>query len=123
MPNGKHKIHNTPEKYAAWIKSLKADENDGFVSIDPEIRERFNQLPEEKQKTQRAPTFTVFPFEVKEQQLKPFEVKDEETLEFVINHLKAFKKPYVATSFGSDSMVLMHIVMRACKKLNIEYQI
>ncbi len=121
MPFGHHKIHNTKEKYDAWIKSLKADENDGFVEIDPEIRKRFNELPEDKKKTQMAATFTVYPFEVKEQQMKPFEQKDEETLEFIKNHLKAFKKPYVATSFGSDSIVLMHLVMRGCDDLGIEY--
>jgi 3'-phosphoadenosine 5'-phosphosulfate sulfotransferase (PAPS reductase)/FAD synthetase len=122
MPFGKHKIHNTPEKYAKWIASLRGDVNDGFTKIDPEIREKFNALPEEdKAKSLKAETFILYPFEVNEQQAKPFEQKEEETLDFIINHLKSFKKPYIATSFGSDSIVLMHMVMRGCKKLDIEY--
>jgi 3'-phosphoadenosine 5'-phosphosulfate sulfotransferase (PAPS reductase)/FAD synthetase len=121
MPFGKHKIHNTPEKYDAWIQSLKGDVNDGFVTIDPVIRKKFNELPEEKKKTQMPPTFILYPFEIHEQQAKPFEQKEKETLEFIEEHLKAFKKPYVATSFGSDSIVLMHLVIRVCKKLGMEY--
>ncbi len=121
MPDGHHKSFPTQEGYDKWIKSLSGDANDGFVTIDPEIREKFNQLPEEKKKTQMPPTFMLYPFEVHEQQAKSFEEKDTDTLEFIKNHLKAFKKSYVATSFGSDSMVLMHLVMRACKELDMEF--
>lgn len=101
---------------------LRGDPNDPLVNIDPEIRQKFNDLPmEQKEKSLKAKTFMIYPFEMFEQQKKPFEVKDEETMEFIENHLKAFKKPYIATSFGSDSIVLMHLVMRACKNLSIEY--
>jgi len=103
-------------------KHLMGDPNDPFVNIDPEIRDKFHKLPQElKEKSLKAKTFMVYPFEVLEQQKKPFEQKEKETLEFIENHLKTFKKPYVATSFGSDSIVLMHLVMRACKNLGIEY--
>lgn len=121
MPDGHHKSFKTKEGYDKWIKSLSGDPNDKFVRIDPEIREKFNELPEEKKKTQMPPTFMLYPFEVHEQQAKPFEEKERDTIEFIENHLKAFKKPYVATSFGSDSIVLMHLVMRACKNLGLEY--
>jgi len=122
MPNNHHKIHNTPEKYQKWIDSLKGDINDGFVTIDPEIRKQFNNLPKEiKEKSLKAKTFILYAFELNEQQAKPFEQKVEETIEFIENHLKSFKKPYIATSFGSDSIVLMHLVMRASKNLGLEY--
>ena len=39
----------------------------------------------------------------------------------MVNHLKIYKKPYIATSFGSDSIVLMHLVMRAAKNVGVEY--
>jgi 3'-phosphoadenosine 5'-phosphosulfate sulfotransferase (PAPS reductase)/FAD synthetase len=121
MPNGKHKKFKTQEGYDNWIKSLSGDPDDGFTQIDPEIRKKFNELPDEKKKTQLAPTFMLYPFEVHEQQAKSFEEKVEDTIDFIKNHLSSFKKPYVATSFGSDSIVLMHLVMRACKELGIEY--
>jgi len=101
---------------------MKADENDGFVTIDPEIRKKFHAQPmEKKEKSLKATTFTIFPFEVFEQQEKPFDIKEQETMEFIENHLKHFKKPYIATSFGSDSIVLMHLVMRAAKNVGVEY--
>lgn len=90
--------------------------------IDPEIRKKFHELPmEKKEKSLKAVTFIIYPFEVNEQMKKPFEQKEAETIEFIENHLKTFKKPYVATSFGKDSILLMHLVMRACQNLNIEY--
>ena len=101
---------------------LRGDTNDKFKRIDPDIREKFMALPDElKAKSLAAKTFILYPFEIKEQQSKTFEQKDRDTIEFIENHLKEFKTPYVATSFGKDSMVLMHLVMRACKNLNIDY--
>jgi 3'-phosphoadenosine 5'-phosphosulfate sulfotransferase (PAPS reductase)/FAD synthetase len=111
-------LTDKPYKWA----HLSGDPNDGFTKIDPTIREKFNALPEElKAKSLAAKTFILYPFEMYEQQSKPFDQKEQETLEFIMEHLKAFDKPFVATSFGSDSIVLMHLVMRACKKLGIEY--
>lgn len=102
--------------------NLKVDQNDPYRVIDQDIRKKFHNLPmEKKEKSLKAKTFIIFPFEVNEQLKKPFEQKEQETLEFIENHLKTFKKPYIATSFGKDSIVLMHIVMQVCKKLNIEY--
>jgi len=101
---------------------LRGDPNDPFVNIDSNIRKKFNELPmEKKEKSLKAKTFIIYPFELFEQQKKPFEQKEQETLEFIENHLKAFKKPYIATSFGSDSVVLMHLVMTCCKKMGISY--
>lgn len=101
---------------------LRGDPNDKFKVIDQEIRKKFNDLPlEQKEKSLKAKTFLIYPFEMFEQQKKPFQIKEQETIEFIENHLKAFKKPYVATSFGSDSIVLMHLVMRASKNLGLEY--
>jgi 3'-phosphoadenosine 5'-phosphosulfate sulfotransferase (PAPS reductase)/FAD synthetase len=109
------------EKPHKWAH-LSGDPNDGFTKIDPTIRKKFEALPEEvKAKSKAAKTFIMYTFELREQQAKSFEQKEEDTIEFIINHLKAFDKPYVATSFGSDSIVLMHLVMRACKKMGIEY--
>lgn len=112
-------VKHSPDRDYSY---LSGDPNDGFTKIDPTIREKFNKLPDEiKAKSLAAKTFILYPFEVHEQQAKPFEQKEAETIEFIENHLKAFKKPYIATSFGSDSIVLMHLVMRACDNLGIEY--
>lgn len=101
---------------------MRGDPNDGLTKIDPMIREKFNALPaEEKEKSLAAPTHIMYAFELNEQQRKAFEVKDAETLEFIVEHLKVFKKPYVATSFGLHSIILMHLVMRACNQLEIDY--
>jgi len=111
-------MEDKPYKWA----HLSGDPNDGFTKIDPTIREKFMALPSElKAKSLAAKTFILYPFEMYEQIAKPFEVKEADTIEFIKEHLKAFDKPYVATSFGSDSIVLMHLVMRACKELGIEY--
>ena len=107
---------------STWLKNIKGDVNDGLVTIDPKIREKFNNLSKEKKEASlKAVTFILYPFELNEQQQKPFEQKEIETIDFIINHLKQFDKPYIATSFGSDSIILMHIVMRACNKLCIKY--
>jgi len=111
-------MQDKPYKWA----HLSGDPNDGFTKIDTIIREKFMALPEIlKAKSLAAKTFILYPFEMYEQQAKPFEQKEIDTLEFITEHLKAFNKPYIATSFGSDSIVLMHLVMRACKALGIKY--
>ena len=73
---------NKPYKWA----HLSGDPNDGFTKIDPTIREKFNQLPEEiKAKSKAAKTFIMYTFELREQQAKSFEQKEEDTIEFIIN--------------------------------------
>src|SRR3990172_3210060 len=64
-------------------------------------------------------TFVLFPFELQEKQAETLEKKEKESLELIKNHLKIFKRPYVASSHGHDSIVLVHLVWRACKELNI----
>ena len=106
--------------YRTWAH-LKGNPDDGFVTIDPEIRKKFHALPEErKAKSLAAKTFILYPFEMQEQQAKSFEVKERETIDFIKNHLLNHKRPYIATSFGSDSIVLMKIVMLAVDELKAE---
>ncbi len=97
--------------------SLKVPEKDSFRKIDPSTRDKFNQLSDEKKDTQQAPTYIVYPFEVKLEQAKTFEEKEAGSLSLIKNHLKEFKKCYVATSYGMDSVVMMHLVIRAAKEL------
>lgn len=93
--------------------------NDGLRAFDKDIRAKFNQQPAELQERQRAAkTFILYPFELKENMDKTFEEKETETLELICNHLTRFKKAYVATSYGMDSIVLMHIVIRAAKMVD-----
>lgn len=96
----------------------KTPKNDGLRKIDPVIREKFEGLPEEKKIKQKAPTFILFPFELDEQKNKTFEEKEQDSLDLIVNHLKTYKRCYVATSFGMDSIVLMDMVIRAAKIAN-----
>ena len=101
---------------------LRGDENDPLKKFDKNARKKFHQQPmEKKAKSLSAKTFILYPFELIYNQKKSFEEKEQDSLELIENHLKIYKKPYIATSFGSDSMVLMHLVMRACKNVGVEY--
>lgn len=101
---------------------LRGDENDPLKKFDKEARKKFHEQPmEKKAKSLSAKTFILYPFELYYNQAKSFEEKEQDSLELIENHLKLHKKPYIATSFGSDSMVLMHLVMRACKNVGVEY--
>ena len=93
--------------------------NDGLRKIDISIREKFHKLPEKKKLKQSASSFILFPFELLENQKKSFEEKEQDSLDLIINHLKIYKKCYVATSFGMDSIVLMDLVIRASKSINV----
>lgn len=64
-------------------------------------------------------SFILFPFELHEKMREPFEQKEDETLQLIINHLKIFKRPHVMTSHGNDSLVMCHLVIRACQILDI----
>jgi len=85
-------------------------EQDNNLRIFPKVR----QIPEKKPKT-----FIVFPFEVWEKRRGTFEEKDSESMELIKNHLKEFKKCHVMSSHGSDSIVLVHMIKRACDELQI----
>jgi len=82
--------------------------------MDLRILPKIRQIPKIKPKS-----FVLFPFELHAKMREPFEAKEAESLELIINHLKEFKKPYVASSHGKDSIVLVHLIWRACKKLEI----
>ena len=98
----------------------RGDENDVYKKFDKDARIKFNALPTEKKtKSLNAKTFILYPFELKYNQNKTFEEKELDSLKLIETHLKDFKKPYVATSFGNDSIVLMHLVIQVCKKLDI----
>ena len=109
------------EKKYKWAH-LRGDPDDPLKKFDKEARKKFNEQPEEKKaKSLAAKTFILYPFELKYNQDKPFEEKEIDSMELIENHLKIYKKPYIATSFGSDSIVLMHLVMRAAKNVGVEY--
>ena len=99
---------------------MRRMEFDNLRQMDGKIREKFNSLPEEKKKKSlNAKTFVLYPFEVTEQLKKSFEDKEQDSLDMIVNHLKTFKKSYVATSFGMDSIVMMDLVIRASKIANV----
>ena len=88
---------------------------------DPKARELFNELPFEKRvKSLNAKTFILYPFELKYNQDKPFEVKETETMFLIEEHLKKYKKPFIASSYGMDSVCMMHLVQRAAKNIGVE---
>jgi 3'-phosphoadenosine 5'-phosphosulfate sulfotransferase (PAPS reductase)/FAD synthetase len=110
----------TEKKYK--YSHLRGDPDDPLKNFDKEARKAFHAQPEEKKsKSLSAKTFILYPFELIYNQKKSFEEKEQDSLELIENHLKIYKKPYIATSFGSDSMVLMHLVMRAANNVGVEY--
>ena len=101
---------------------LSGDPNDPLKKFDKEARKKFNEQPEEKKaKSLASKSFILYPFELYYNQGKSFEEKEQDSMELIENHLKIYKKPYIATSFGSDSIVLMLLVMRAAKNVGVEY--
>ena len=48
-----------------------------------------------------------------------FEEKEEESMRLIRGHLSEFKKPYVVSSHGKDSVVMVHLIWRICKELKI----
>lgn len=99
-------------------KQLQLDSN--LRLFDTEARNAFDSQPEElKIKSQKAKTFILFPFEAEYKIRQPFEVKEEESLFLIQEHLKIHKKCYVASSHGKDSIVLVHLIYRACQNLGI----
>ena len=84
--------------------------NDNSLRIFPKKR----QIPEKKPKS-----FILFPYEMHAKRRETFEQKEAESLDLIKNHLKEFKKSYVASSHGKDSLVLTHLIWRACQELKI----
>ena len=95
--------------------------NDNLRKFDKNIRDKFNNQPyDKKEKSLKAKTFILYPFELKLNQEKPFAQKEIESLELIEEHLRKYKKSFVATSYGMDSVVLMHIVIHAAKNIGHE---
>ncbi len=95
--------------------------NDKLRKFDKKIRKKFMAQPDSvKAKSLKAKTFILYPFELKENQNKTFEQKEMESLSLIEEHLKKYKKCFVATSYGMDSIVLMHMVIRASKNIGCE---
>lgn len=86
------------------------------VSLDDKLRvfPKQRQIPEKKPKT-----FILFPFELNAKTRETFEEKESESLHLIKNHLQIFKKCYVVSSHGKDSIVLVHLLWRACKELGL----
>ncbi len=72
------------------------------------------RIPEKKPKT-----FVLYPFELWEKMKGTFEEKESESLELIKNNLKAFKKPFIASSHGKDSVVMIHLVKRAAEEVGV----
>jgi 3'-phosphoadenosine 5'-phosphosulfate sulfotransferase (PAPS reductase)/FAD synthetase len=81
------------------------------LRIFPKVR----KIPAKKPKT-----YILFPFEMHEKMRETFEQKEAESLQLIKNHLEAFKKPYIASSHGKDSIVMVHLVWRAAKELGVQ---
>jgi len=77
-------------------------------------------FPKERQIPVKKPkSFILFPFELHAKRKETFEQKETESVELIKNHLKIFKKCYVVSSHGKDSLVLVHLIWRACNELEI----
>ncbi|KKN76211.1 hypothetical protein LCGC14_0372370 [marine sediment metagenome] len=71
-------------------------------------------IPEKKPKT-----FVLFPYELHAKMRGTFEEKEEESIRLIKGHLEHYTKCYVASSHGKDSIVLVHLIWRVCKELDI----
>lgn len=80
------------------------------LRILPKIR----KIPKNPSKT-----FVLFSYELQDKIAGTFEEKEAETLELIKNHLIEFKKCFVVSSHGKDSIVMVHLIWRACKDLKI----
>lgn len=60
------------------------------------------------------------PHSLNEALKQPFWMKEDEALHIIMGHLENFQRPHIATSWGKDSTVMAHLVIRACKELGIE---
>lgn len=84
--------------------------------VDEELRifPKERMIPEIKPKT-----FILFPYELNFKMRESFEIKEAETITLIKLHLQKFKKAYVASSHGKDSIVMVHLIWRCCKELKI----
>lgn len=98
----------TPDEQDLLEDEVQVGLND--LRIFPATR----QIPEIKPKT-----FILFPYELHEKMRGTFEEKEEESLRLIIGHLEKFKKPYIASSHGKDSIVMVHLIFRACKRIGV----
>jgi len=79
------------------------------------------QFPKKRQIPEwRSKTFILFPYEMHAKMKESFEQKEADSLDLIKNHLKAFKKCHVMSSHGSDSIVMVDLIRRACEELKIE---
>lgn len=60
------------------------------------------------------------PHSLNEALKQPFWMKEDEALHIIMGHIENFNRPHVATSWGKDSTVMAHLVIRACKELGIK---
>ena len=60
------------------------------------------------------------PYSLNQALKEPFWLKEDEAFHIIRGHMENFKKPYVATSWGKDSTVLAHLVLRVVKELDIK---
>lgn len=81
------------------------------LRIFPEVR----QIPENPSKS-----YVLYAFELHEKMRERFEVKEAESIELIKNHLKVFKNCFAASSHSSDSLILVHMLMRAYRELLLE---
>ena len=97
-------------------------ELDGDMRMfDKKARDEYNKLSEKnKEKSLKAKSFILYPFELFYNQKKTFEDKEKESMFRIEEHLKKYKRCFVATSFGMDSVVMMHLVIRASKNIGCE---
>ena len=84
--------------------------SDESLRIFPKVR----QIPGVK-----PPSYVLYPFEMHAKMRESFEEKEAESLMLIQNHLSEFKKCFVASSHGKDSLVMTHLVWRACNELKI----
>jgi 3'-phosphoadenosine 5'-phosphosulfate sulfotransferase (PAPS reductase)/FAD synthetase len=62
----------------------------------------------------RGNSMKIEGYEVEAELAKTYEEKLKETYSIIREHLKAFKRPQIATSWGKDSVVMSAIVMDIC---------
>ena len=77
-------------------------------------------IPDVTKGQKKPDSFVLYPFEYMAKVKESLEEKEAESLRLIKGHLLNFKKPYVPSSHGKDSIVMVHLVLRAWRELVAE---
>jgi 3'-phosphoadenosine 5'-phosphosulfate sulfotransferase (PAPS reductase)/FAD synthetase len=103
----------TPEERKAKAKAKRKVIRDAQIKRNESMREYPAKRNIPTDPKDLRDTFILYPFELNAKIAEPLEIKEDESLRLIANHLKVFKRCFVPTSHGKDSIVMAHLIIRA----------